>query len=130
MIGADRLIPKELFEHLLRRRRVLVIVDGFSEMNETTREAVRQCADGDSAISALIVTARTKEKFAGITMNPVEPQRIEGNRLSSFMEAYLVKREKKALFNDAEFFSACKGLSAMIGERNVQFYWPGYTRIK
>ena len=49
----------------------------------------------------------------------LHPTRIQGNRLSSFMDAYLVQRRKRALFDDPEFFDGCNKLSVMVGDRDT-----------
>ncbi|MBW4510919.1 MAG: HEAT repeat domain-containing protein [Scytonematopsis contorta HA4267-MV1] len=112
------LISEELLEHLLRERRILVIVDHLSEMNEETRKAIRPDST-DFAVNALIVTSRSDEKLGGVNKTIINPMRIQGNRLSSFMEAYLTQANKRDLFTDPEFFQACSRLSQMVGERNV-----------
>jgi HEAT repeat protein len=108
----------ELVRQLLRRKRVLLIVDGLSELNEATRNKVRPL-DPEFPARALIVTSRLEESLDGVTKTVLHPLRIQGNRLSSFMEAYLTRCGKRALFNDAEFFDGCKHLSAMVGERDI-----------
>lgn len=45
--------------------------------------------------------------------------RVQGNRLSSFMEAYLTKLGKRDLFNDREFFEDCSRLSALASQGNI-----------
>jgi HEAT repeat protein len=111
-------ISEELLERLLRQRRVLVIVDHLSEMGEATRKAIRP-ESPDFCVNALVLTSRTEETLGQVTKNSLQPLRIEGNRLSSFMEAYLTQRGKRNLFTDAEFFDACSRLSQMVGQRNI-----------
>src|SRR5690349_14666521 len=41
LIGESESIPAELLERLLRERRILVIVDHFSEMSNDTREEIQ-----------------------------------------------------------------------------------------
>ncbi len=118
LTNETELISEELLEHLLRERRILVIVDHLSEMNEETRKAIRPDST-DFAINALIVTSRSDEKLGQVIKTTVNPMRIQGNRLSSFMEAYLTQANKRDLFTDPEFFQACSRLSQMVGERNV-----------
>jgi hypothetical protein len=105
-------------ENLLRRRRVMVIVDHLSEMNAVTRKAI----DPDNPVfpvNALVVTSRQRDILGKVNMLTIKPLRIMGNRLSSFMEAYLVKQGKRELFTDSEFFDACSHLSRMVGQREV-----------
>lgn len=111
-------ISEELLEHLLRQRRILIIVDHFSEMSEATRKAIRPDSP-DFCINALVITSRFEEKLGQVTKTTLKPLRIEGNRLSSFMEAYLMKQGKRDRFTDTEFFNACSRLSTMVGERNI-----------
>lgn len=111
-------VPDSLLEHLLRYRRILVIIDHLSEMSEHTRQCVRR-EMGAFPGNALLITSRRREKLDGRTRTVVRPMRIAGNRLSSFMEAYLNHRDKRELFSDIEFFDACRKLSSMVGERNI-----------
>ncbi|KST64509.1 HEAT repeat domain-containing protein [Mastigocoleus testarum] len=111
-------VSEELLERLLRERRILVIVDHLSEMNETTRKAIRP-ESPDFPINALVVTSRSEENLGKVTKTTLKPLRIQGDRLSSFMEAYLTQANKRELFTDTEFFQACSGLSQMVGERNI-----------
>ncbi|MEM1394698.1 MAG: PBS lyase, partial [Cyanobacteria bacterium P01_H01_bin.150] len=118
LIDSAKPIPQELLEQLLRQRRVLVIVDHFSEMSEATRKAINP----DSAnfcINALVVTSRLDEKLGRITKTTLHPHRINGDRLSSFMDDYLSHRGYRENFTDIEFFNACIQLSKMVGTRNI-----------
>lgn len=111
-------ISTELLERLLRNRRLLVIADRLSEMNSTTRQAI-QPESPDFPVNALVVTSRTEETLGRVTKTTIKPLRIEGNRLSSFMEAYLTQRGKRDRFTDPEFFDACSRLSLMVGQRDI-----------
>jgi HEAT repeat protein len=111
-------VSEELLERLLRQRRILVIVDHLSEMSEATRKAIRPELP-DFCVNALVITSRTEETLGKVTKTTLKPLRIEGNRLSSFMEAYLTQRGKRDRFTDTEFFDACSRLSAMVGARNI-----------
>ncbi len=111
-------IAPELLEQLLRRRRVLVIVDHLSEMSEATRQEIRPEL-ADFPVKALLVTSRLRETLGGVPLTVLEPLRIEGSRLSRFMDAYLACRQKRDLFEDEEYFDACRRLSRMVGTRNI-----------
>ncbi|BAZ49359.1 hypothetical protein NIES4103_19710 [Nostoc sp. NIES-4103] len=112
------LISEQLLERLLRERRILVIVDHLSEMNEATRKAIRPDSP-DFYVNALVVTSRSEEKLGQVTKTILKPLLIQGNRLSSFMEAYLTQANRRDLFTDPEFFQACSHLSQMVGGRKV-----------
>ena len=111
-------ISEELLEQLLKQRRILVIVDHFSEMSEQTQTAIRPEMP-DFPVNALLVTSRLEEPLGRVTKTAIKPLRIAGNRLSSFMESYLNQRQKRDLFSDTEFFNACIQLSTIAGDRNI-----------
>jgi hypothetical protein len=111
-------IPEELLLQLLQRRRVLVIVDHFSEMPDATRQEIRPGQPTFPA-NALVVTSRLEEELGGVPPTTVKPLRVQGNRLSSFLEAYLTQRGTREYFDDAEFFEACRRLSLMVGTRDL-----------
>jgi HEAT repeat protein len=114
----DMPVSKELLENLLLRWRIMVIVDHLSEMNEVTRRTINP--DNPAfLINALVVTSRQRDILGQVNKLMIKPLRIMGNRLSSFMEAYLTKHGKRDLFTDSEFFDACSHLSRMVGQREV-----------
>jgi hypothetical protein len=108
-------ISDELLKHLLQQRRILVIIDRYSELSDDTRNLVRPHS-ASFTINALIVTSRFEEQFGNVTKTVIKPMRIEGGYLSSFMEAYLLRNKKRKLFKDKEFFNACSKLSTIVGE--------------
>jgi HEAT repeat protein len=118
LIGGAAPLAGELLEQLLLRRRILVLVDHLSEASAAARAAVHP-GHADFPALALVVTSRTEEALDGVPKSTLQPLRIEGNRLSSFMEAYLVQRGKRQLFDDAEYFEACRGLSLLAGARPI-----------
>jgi hypothetical protein len=118
LLDAREQISEELLEQLLRQQRLLVIVDRFSEMIEVTRQAIRPELP-EFCVNALVVTSRIEETLGNINRTTLKPMRIEGNRLSSFMEAYLTKLGKRDLFNDREFFEDCSRLSAIASQGNI-----------
>jgi HEAT repeat protein len=111
-------IPEELLEHLLRHRRVLVIVDHLSEMSKDTRDQINPEKKG-FPVNAFVVTSRLEETLGGINKTAIKPLRIRRDRLSPFMEAYLTHRGKSDLFTDSEFHDACRRLTEMVGERDI-----------
>jgi HEAT repeat protein len=111
-------IGTELLTKLLRHRRILVILDRFSELPSDTRNAV-QPETPNFPVNALIVTSRIAETLGRINHQTLKPLRLEGNRLASFMEAYLVRQGSRDRFTDTEFFAACQQLSRMVGARQI-----------
>ncbi len=118
LTNQDAPIAAELVEFLLHRQRILVIVDHLSEMGDATRKAIDP-DDGDFLAKALVITTRLEEGFGSFGRTPLKPQRIEGSRLSRFMDTYLEQQHKRHLFEDEEYFDACRRLSGMVGQRNI-----------
>jgi HEAT repeat protein len=118
LIDEPEPICEELLVKLLRKQRILVIVDRFSELNTTTREAL-QPDSPDFPVNALVITSRLEEKLGRVNKTTIKPLRIEANKLSSFMEAYLMQRGKRDKFTDQEFFDACNRLSLMVSHGNI-----------
>jgi HEAT repeat protein len=110
--------PEDLVVRLLVRQRALVIVDGLSELNDDTRNSIRPISPQFPA-NALILTSRLEEPLDGISKSILRPLRIKGERLSSFMEAYLLRRGERELFDDAEFFESCRKLSVLVAGRDA-----------
>ncbi|AFY53110.1 PBS lyase HEAT-like repeat protein,HEAT repeat protein [Rivularia sp. PCC 7116] len=118
LIDEPNPICEELLVPLLRKKRVLVIVDRFSELNQATRDAI-QPDSPEFSVNSLVITSRLEEKLGRVNKTTIKPLRIEANKLSSFMEAYLMQRGKRDEFTDKEFFDACNRLSEMVSERNI-----------
>lgn len=118
-IGDPEEVSEELLKRLLLHRRLLVIVDHFSEFNANSRARVRPKAKNFSAY-ALLVTSRIEEELDQVPTTVIRPVRVEGNRLSTFMESYLLRRcSEENVFTDAEKFDAYSRLSSMVGDRDV-----------
>ena len=118
LVDSAEPLSDDFIEKLLRQRRVLVIVDRMSELSDATRREIRP-GHPDFPANALVVTSRVEEKLDNVPKTLMRPMRIEGNRLSSFLEAYLTQCNKRDLFTDSEYFDACSQLSKMVGQRNV-----------
>jgi hypothetical protein len=106
-----------LLQHLLREKRILVTIDHLSELSQESRVEIRP-NNPDFMINALVVTTRIDAKL-GDHDTVIRPMRVQGNRLSSFMDAYLTRIGKRDLFDDAEFFDACRHLSQLIRDRDI-----------
>jgi hypothetical protein len=86
-------------------------------MSEATRQAVDLTA-ADFPVNSLIITSRVQEKSLENDL-VITPERIEGKRLSSFIDAYLLRQNKRHLFVDVEFFEACRRLAELVGDRQI-----------
>jgi len=108
----------DLVRHLLKRRRVLLIVDSLSEMADSSRATITDAIAG-IPVNACIVTSRTDEPLQNLRKSNLTPLRINGANLSRFMNNYLEWRKRRDLFDDEEFFDTCRRLSAIVGDREV-----------
>jgi hypothetical protein len=70
-------------------------------------------------VNAVVFTSRAEKEINGFQETIIRPNTISGNRLSSFVEAYLTNLGKKELFADEEFFNGCRALSAMLNNREI-----------
>jgi len=118
LLAVPEMIDNELLLQLLRQRRILVIIDHLSECSDETRGEIRPDT-AEFPINALIVTSRVDEPLGNITRNTLTPLRIEGNRLSRFIDAFLTQRNKRELFTDVEYFDSCRQLTEMVRTRNI-----------
>ena len=66
-VDADDAPSCELILHLLRRQRILLIIDGLSELSENTRASLN-FASADFPASLLIVTSRSEEDIGPSTL--------------------------------------------------------------
>ncbi len=109
-------IDDELLKALLKRQRVLVILDHVSEMSSKQTYKQMKEALNETPVNALIITSRLKEKDLGRSGKTLlEPQKIKGTRLSTFIQPYLEARGKKDIFeDDAEFYRTCTRLATMM----------------
>ena len=119
LIEAVKPISEELLEHLLRERRLLVIVDGYSEMRPATRNKIKPELPSFLA-NALIVTSRSDESLGGVNRTMIQMMRVHSSKLAEFLQAYVNKKGKQDLFKtDQELFQGCIQLSKLVGERDI-----------
>ncbi len=114
LIGVADSVPEDLFARLLRTRRLLVILDGQSEMfsdpQVTASERVRP-THPEFPVAAFVITTRTEIRGATIT---IQPRRLDSDHLLPFMNAYLTQAGISAL-KDSELYRACGRLAEMMG---------------
>jgi HEAT repeat protein len=109
-LGEPHAPSAHLVESLLRTRRVLVIVDRYSEMREP-KKLWLNLAYADSPVNALIVTSRDPhpELKTGWTLKPLP---IPVNNLNTFIRSYLRVRDKLAIFSEEDIKRTLDSASA------------------
>jgi hypothetical protein len=110
VIDSPAPIPEIFFEKLLRDRRILVILDGASEMT-----GVLDPNRADFTINALLVTSRRQEHIEPTTI--LHPQRIDSNHLLPFLNAYLAKSGTQ--LDDATLYRSTLRLAEMVQRRPI-----------
>jgi hypothetical protein len=112
------LISEELVVRLLVDRRILVIVDHFSELKPETQEAIK-AGVADLPANAVVITSRN-EKILGTTIKTcLKPCALNAELLTLFISEYLSKLDKRSLYSDDAFLRACAHLKEIAGQREV-----------
>ncbi|ACC85059.1 SUMF1/EgtB/PvdO family nonheme iron enzyme [Nostoc punctiforme] len=112
-------ITQEFLIHLLYQRRVLVIIDHFSEMEKSTRNKILAAITENPIINALVFTSRVVGELKGLTRSTLKPMRVEGERISEFLGEYLKLCNYRNQFDDEAFYNACSRLNRMVGQRKI-----------
>ncbi|HIK29064.1 MAG: NACHT domain-containing protein [Oscillatoriaceae bacterium SKW80] len=117
LINEVKPIPEELVVHLLQQQRLLIIVDGLSEMSATARAEIQPSPN--FPVKWLVVTSRLEEKLGDVVKNEIQPLRIDGSLTCSFLEDYISEIKMRSLFSEIEFIDACRDFYLRMGERNL-----------
>ena len=123
LTGVDEPPSPDLTKKLLQKRRLLVIVDHLSEMNEETQKVI-QPSNPRFPANALVVTSR-EEKPIGLA---IKPHRLGVDSLVRFVRSYLSekakkegedeKKEKNSSY-ETKILEGCTRLTAMVEGRNL-----------
>ena len=119
LVAEKDLISEEFLTHLLKERRILVVVDRFSELSQATQAEI-QAGIADIPINAVVLTSRNRKMLESITKTYIKLSALSAELLPSFVGSYLDKRQKRNLYPDTtEFLQACVRLSGMDKQREV-----------
>jgi hypothetical protein len=111
LIADPKELPTWLSESLCKDRRILVIVDGLSEMQHAVDTPLP--LDAEFSVAALIVTSRSDSLWDKPNHVDIRPHRIDRDHLLPFMNSYLGKASKS--LTDDQVWDACKKLSDLVG---------------
>ncbi len=117
-LGIGESPSRAMVASLLRSRRILVIVDGLSEMRIEARQTL-QTESPTSPINALVVTSRLDERLQASGQTLLAPQKLDRSVLVHFVEEYLRGRHRLGLFPGDGFLKLCVGLKATISNRDI-----------
>ena len=123
LTGIQQTISEDMLDRLLRTRRVLVILDGMSEMDapeEGSKLDEMRPSRPDFPVAALVVTSRSPSHFIDASHTDICPRRMDASHIVSFITAYL-ETETIAL-PLPQLFDACKHLALIAGreQRRVE----------
>jgi len=111
-------VPDELLDRLLRKGRLLVIVDHFSEMPEDTRAMIRPVV-ADFPVRLLVITSRLPETLDGAVTARIRPLRIRFADISRFMQLYLEECGALENLDPIAFHEYCGRLAQIAGGSDV-----------
>jgi HEAT repeat protein len=111
-------VSEELVLSLLRTKRILVIIDRFSESTKVTRRSIRIDLP-DFPANALIVTSRKADVLGGVGHSTIMPMRIQTAKLFTFLENYFVYRKVHDRFDATTFNELGMWLSRMAAGREI-----------
>ena len=107
-------IPQDFVERLLETGRLLVLIDGLSELNDRTHELL-QLNQTNLVCKACILTSRSDDLVHKLDALVLQPSRIGTASFSHFMDVYLTGTGKRALFADTDFIQILRQLQRILG---------------
>jgi hypothetical protein len=123
----EELPSAELVRHLLKHKRIMIIIDGFSEFDESVRKRLMTDV-ARLPVNALIFTSRHAEHLEDYAPASIQPMKIGGEFLSDFLGTYLTEQGVRNSFDDEEFFDLCRRISLLSNSRLVTAYWSSYSQ--
>ena len=107
-----------MLESLLKSGRIVVIVDGYSEMTEAATKRI-QPESPKFIVNKLVVTSRLDEHLQLVGQTSLAPQRLNLSVLTHFVQAYLESKERISLFTGTEVHALCGEIETMIAQEDI-----------
>jgi hypothetical protein len=121
LMDAAEPLCEELLLRLLRQRRILVIIDRFSELSPATQAAV-QPESPAFPINALILTSQVETALGRVNKTSLTPQRLQPSQIPLFLRDYLRVRgggDLTQATSQASFKAACQDFAQWLGQRST-----------
>jgi hypothetical protein len=121
LLGDGEEVPSEMIEVLLRKKRILVIIDGLSEMSEKFRGKIDPDM-GDFHANTIIATSRLKEDLKtneAANKTTISPMRIAFYDLERFINTYLHESRESPSFSNLEVAKSRIDLNEIVGVDNT-----------
>lgn len=112
-------IPKEILTALMRKGHVLVVIDGFSEFDKSSRDRVESIGPTVPPFSLIVTGRRDVPVFGGMAKTELSPLPVSRTVLASFLEFLLREAGAHKKLANADFFDGCKHLSRLAGDREI-----------
>jgi NACHT domain len=120
LTDSETVVSDALQKALLRKKRILLIVDGLSELDEETKRQIL----GNTDINAVVYTSRNDEIK---DISKIETNNLVGGMVSDFLENYIEKsigkEEKEKLFDKTIFDYNSGDLKKLVGEKEISVLW-------
>jgi hypothetical protein len=116
---SDYDISRDCLLALLKSGRILVIVDGFSEMTDRERSQFLTKSASLPNFSLLITSRHEMSVFGGIATTEVRPHNLAGTGLASFLDFALRERGIRETLGEEQFFRSCENLIKLMGQNEV-----------
>lgn len=118
IINEDRAPSRGLLKGLLRRRRIVLLVDGHSEMRDELYKVIMGNIQGVPA-NALVFTGRADKVPSSLTGSTIKPLGISKDKLLDFIVPYLGARGKRGLLTDDQVNEGAHHLLEIVGGRDI-----------
>src|SRR5206468_1447025 len=111
--------PTEVIDRLLADGRVLVIIDGYSEMAPDTRARI-DCSILELAAQSVVITTRGRQSQLQ-RLNPlvVEIPGVDGAELARFYERYFRLKRKPTHLQRSDLLAYASNFSKLVRERST-----------
>ncbi|MGH8865316.1 MAG: HEAT repeat domain-containing protein, partial [Burkholderiales bacterium] len=123
-LGRSRPLTDEVLQPLLKTGRLLIIIDGYSEMTEQSRQLLDPNTPGFPRIN-LLITSRQKERL-GDTEIVVKTRLLDKDLLITFLRGYVQQRESTARAREMTIAETARILAGMANWRRVS---PGVAKL-
>ncbi|MGH8579511.1 MAG: HEAT repeat domain-containing protein [Gammaproteobacteria bacterium] len=123
-LGRSRPLTDELLQALLKTGRLLVIIDGFSEMTQQSRQLLDPSTPGFPRTN-LLITSRQKERL-GDTEVVVKTRLLDKDLLIIFLRSYVQQRENTARAREMTIAETARTLVRLANWRRVS---PGVAKL-
>jgi photosystem II stability/assembly factor-like uncharacterized protein len=99
MLGGEEELAPDIVNALLKRKRILVIIDALSERSTETQRHIEQLYGSDTSVNALIVTTRREPDFGPVERTLVYPLPLDLRLLIPFIMEHLQRQQLAAHFS-------------------------------